>query len=399
MIIINDKGQPISVDSHFVPGTTLAPIVAAQEIGTADLAAGVTKPPITTTDGSTMFFVTQPTTAVAGVVMNPVRVQVRDQSGAVLPGVDVTLSLSSNPTETTLGGVLTKTTDATGIAVFDTLQINTPGDGYRLRATASRDGSSLGISPTDSVPFSVRLMVLNTNDAGPGSLRDAIVLANANAGVRDVISFSIPGEAPHTIVPQSPLPGINDPAVIDATPAGVCTGGPPVVEIDGISAGLSHGLVVNAPGSIIRGLSITRFATGFAGVFIGGGSGSAVECSYIGLAPDGTVKPNDDGVRISGSSNNVIGSTAVAGRNIISGNLGTGVSINGPTPTSEFGFVLQTTVQGNYIGTDPAGVLDRGNGGNGVQIVNAQANVVAANVISGNSAEGVFVSGFRSTAT
>ena len=399
MIIINDKGQPISVDSHFVPGTTLTPIVAAQEIGTEDLANGVTKPPITTTDGSTMFFVTQPTTAVAGVVMSPVRVQVRDKSGAVVPGVDVTASLGSNPTDTVLGGVVTVPTDATGVASFDTLQINAPGDGYRLRVTASRDGGSIGINPADSVPFSVKLVVLNGQDAGPGSLRNAIALANAspNLGGPDVITFALQGAGIHTINPAGALPSLDDPVIIDGTAAGACIGAAPIVQIDGHNAGLTHGFTINSPGTVIRGLSITGFPSGFAGIFIGGGFGSRVECNYIGLAPDGAVAPNDDGVRVSGSSNNVIGGNTVATRNVISGNLGTGVSINGPTPTSEFGFVLQTTVQGNYIGTDPAGVLDRGNGGNGVQIVNAQTNVVAANVISGNSGEGVFVSGFRSS--
>ena len=397
VLIENDKGELISVDRAFVPGTTLAPIVVAQEIGTEDLAAGVTTPPITTTDGSTMFFVTQPTTSVAGVVMNPVRVQVRDKSGAVLPGVDVTLSLGSNPTETTLLGVLTRTTDATGVAVFDTLQINTPGDGYRLRASVSQGGTSLTIAPADSNPFSVRLVVLNTADSGPGSLRNAILLANVNAGVRDVITFSLPSEGPRTILPGSPLPGLDDSVVIDATPTGVCTGGAPAVEIDGVNAGLSHGFVVNSPNSVIRGLSITRFASGFAGIFIGGGSGSSVECNYIGLAPDEALAPNYDGVRISGSANNVIGGNTTAMRNVISGNTNLGVAINGPTPDSEAGFILQTVVRNNFIGVDPAGMVRRGNGANGIAITNAQANTVATNVISGNGGEGIGIYGFRST--
>ena len=395
VIIINDKGEPISVDAAFVPGTTLAPIVVAQEIGTADLAAGVTTPPITTTDGSTMFFVTQPTTSVAGVVMSPVRVQVRDKSGAVLPGVDVTLSLGSNPTETALLGVLTRTTDATGVAVFDTLQINTPGDGYRLRAVASQGGSSLNITPADSIPFSVKLIVLNTSDSGPGSLRNAILLANVHGG-NDVITFSLPFEGSRTISPATSLPSLDDPVVIDATASGVCTGAP-TVQIDGASAGLSHGFTVNSPGTVIRGLSITGFAPGFAGIFIGGGFGSAVECNYIGLTPTGAVAPNYDGVRISGSANNVIGGDTAVKRNVITGNTNIGVAINGPTPDSSAGFILQTVVRGNFIGLDESGTLDRGNGGNGVAITNAQLNTVAGNVISGNGGEGIGIYGFRST--
>ncbi len=396
VLIRNNKGELISVDSAFVPGTTLAPVVVAQEIGTADLAAGVTTPPITTTDGSTMFFLTQPTTSVAGVVMSPVRVQVRDKSGAVLPGVDVTVSLASNPTETVLGGVLTVPTDATGVASFDTLQINAPADGYRLRVTASRNGESLGISPADSNPFSVRLVVLNGNDAGPGSLRNAIALANAspNRGGPDVITFAM-GPGVHTIAPAGTLPGLDEAVVIDGTAGGACTGAPPTIEIDGHNT-VSHGFFLAAPGSIIRGLSITAFANSSAGIYVSSsGGGSTIQCSYIGLAPDGvTVKPNYYGIRI-GIGSNTVGGTGAA-RNVISGNLNTGVLVQGPTPDSLGGFLISDVVQGNYIGTDASGTLNRGNGGNGVHIVNAQLNVVASNVISGNGAEGVRIDGFTS---
>ncbi|HEU4937884.1 MAG TPA: pentapeptide repeat-containing protein [Vicinamibacterales bacterium] len=405
VLIENDKGELISVDRAFVPGTTLAPIVVAQEIGTEDLAAGVTTPPITTTDGSTMFFVTQPTTAVAGVVMNPVRVQVRDKSGAVLPSADVTLSLGSNPTETTLLGVLTRTTDATGVAVFDTLQINVPADGYRLRASASQGGTSLNITPADSDPFSVRLVVLNNADSGPGSLRNAILLANASPNrstptrldPRDVITFSLPFEGSRTITLASPLPGLDDPVIVDGTATGVCTGDAPTVEIDGVNT-IGHGFFLGSPGSTIRGLSITNFTTpSFAGIFVSSsGFGSTIECNYIGLATDGvTAKGNATGIRI-GFANNTVGGTAAATRNVISGNLGNGVLIQGPVSGS-IGVLIQNVVRGNYIGTDASGTLARGNAGNGVQIVNAQLNTVAANLVSGNGAEGIRIDGFRST--
>ena len=55
---------------------------------------------------------------------------------------------------------------------------------------------------------------MNTNDSGPGSLRQAIFNANANPGL-DTIAFAIPGAGMHTISPTSPLPNITDPVVID----------------------------------------------------------------------------------------------------------------------------------------------------------------------------------------
>ena len=157
---------------------------------------------------------------------------------------------------------------------------------------------------------------------------------------------------------------------------------------------MTHGLTINSPGTVIRGFSITGFPAGFAGIFIGGGFGSAVECNYIGLTPFGTVAPNYDGVRISGSANNVIGGDTAFARNVVSGNTNTGVAINGPTPDSSAGFILQTVVRGNYIGTDDSGTLDRGNGGNGVSITNSQLNTIAGNVISGNGGEGLAIYGY-----
>ena len=52
--------------------------------------------------------------------------------------------------------------------------------------------------------------VTNTNDSGTGSLRQAILDANASAGA-DLIDFSIPGAGVHTITPIGPLPTVTGP--------------------------------------------------------------------------------------------------------------------------------------------------------------------------------------------
>src|SRR5688572_2291603 len=56
--------------------------------------------------------------------------------------------------------------------------------------------------------------VTNTNDTGAGSLRQAILDANANSGL-DTVAFNIPGSGVRTISPASPLPTITDPMIID----------------------------------------------------------------------------------------------------------------------------------------------------------------------------------------
>ncbi len=60
--------------------------------------------------------------------------------------------------------------------------------------------------------------VANTNDSGPGSLRQAVIDANATPSVVDTITFAIPGSGPHTITLTSALPDLTDPCLtIDGT--------------------------------------------------------------------------------------------------------------------------------------------------------------------------------------
>src|SRR5207244_3223679 len=98
-------------------------------------------------------------------------------------------------------------------------------------------------------------IVKSTNDNGPGSLRQAILDANANPGT-DTIEFNLPGPSLR-IQPGLSLPGITDPVVIDGTTqpgfAGV-----PIVELNGANSP-SLGLFVDAKNSTVRGLVINGF--------------------------------------------------------------------------------------------------------------------------------------------
>src|SRR5205807_2610290 len=111
----------------------------------------------------------------------------------------------------------------------------------------------------------------------------------------------------------------------------------------------------------------------------------------------GTAKiPNRLGVIIDGASNNIIGGTAPAARNVISGNTEIGVGILNTGTTNN-------VVQGNFIGTDVNGTSALDNG-NGVEVRSgAQNNTIggtatgAGNVISGNSGSGIAVTGGSGT--
>src|SRR5438067_10009320 len=58
--------------------------------------------------------------------------------------------------------------------------------------------------------------VTTTADAGPGSLRQAILDANANPGL-DTIAFAIGDGGVQTIRPSSALPTVTDPVLLDGT--------------------------------------------------------------------------------------------------------------------------------------------------------------------------------------
>src|SRR5690242_12649157 len=57
--------------------------------------------------------------------------------------------------------------------------------------------------------------VTNIGDAGPGSLRQAILDSNAAIGTTNTIDFDIPGSGIQTIAPLSALPAITGAVLID----------------------------------------------------------------------------------------------------------------------------------------------------------------------------------------
>src|SRR5262249_12369972 len=78
-------------------------------------------------------------------------------------------------------------------------------------------------------------VVSNTGDSGPGSLRQAILDANASAGA-STIAFDIGDGGGQTIVPASPLPLITQSVTIDGTTQPGFAGAP-LITLDGSQAG------------------------------------------------------------------------------------------------------------------------------------------------------------------
>ena len=97
-------------------------------------------------------------------------------------------------------------------------------------------------------------VVTNTNDAGTGSLRDAITAANSTANTpvaADQILFTIAGTQPYVISPNSELPAITEALVID---------GENKVVLDGTNAGTgANGLTLDSSNSLVHHLTIKNF--------------------------------------------------------------------------------------------------------------------------------------------
>lgn len=232
--------------------------------------------------------------------------------------------------------------------------------------------------------------VTNTNDTGAGSLRQAIIDANALAGP-DTITFTILGPGPHTINVLSALPTITDAVLIDGW-SEPDFAGTPIIELNGIGAGDVNGLVLAAGSSrsTIRGLVIQNFNR--SGILVQS-TRNIIAGNYLGLDADGiTIAANNrqgvggrGGIRVV-SDRNTIGGLTAADRNVISGNLYSGIVLLGAN---------RNQVLGNYIGTDAGGTLDRGNDQEGIDIDGGRNNIIggsnpsARNVISGNGSDGI----------
>jgi len=126
------------------------------------------------------------------------------------------------------------------------------------------------------------------------------------------------------------------------------------------------------------------------GIFLNG-SGHVVQGNFIGTDASGLKAfPNGSSGIAMGGSDHTIGSEMLAGQNIISGNKQNGVSLIGAG---------NCTVLGNLIGTDVTGSQPLGNGASGVALaVGSQNNTIGGaglgerNIISGNGGAGVLLS-------
>jgi hypothetical protein len=253
------------------------------------------------------------------------------------------------------------------------------------------------LEPLEDRTAPAAYVVANTNDGGPGSLRDAI--NQVDAGNFNQIDFAIGATGSRQTIAvgstsTNPLPAVTQSVLIDGwSQGGAGYQDPPLIVLDGSAAtsspGARFGLDLTGNNITVRGLTIDHF--GDVGIQIQGGNNRVV-ADYIGIDPTGTTAAGNGGPGVSitqGASGNTIGGLG-AQANVISGNGGAGFFIIGNGTSN-------SVVEGNFIGTNAAGTAAVANGGDGVD-VGASGNTIggpggARNVISGNGGVGLVIDG------
>jgi CSLREA domain-containing protein len=293
---------------------------------------------------------------------------------------------SGNGEGSTFLGGINATTDATGNVSVDTFATSSATSGVVTATATDPANNTSEFSQCVTVTPPPPLVVTNTNDSGPGSLRQAMLDANGSAVPRS-IHFNIDGAGPHTITPATPLPTLTKQVTIDGTtqPGYV---NKPRIEIAGNldGGGIGFRLSTGSSGSTIRGLAVNRFGS-FA--ILVETSNNTIERMFVGTDPGGFAAfPNAHGIAVTFGDGNVIDS------NVISGNTGRGILVQSPA--------TNTVVRGNSIGIDHDGFEPLPNGLSGIEIANASGTLVggtgaARNVISGNFGAGILVGGPSTT--
>lgn len=227
-------------------------------------------------------------------------------------------------------------------------------------------------------------------DNGIGTLRQAILDANANPGP-DLITFNINNSTSYqTITLNQSLPIILDQVTIDGySHLGASeTTGAKRMSVSGANCAIANAnyyifqLLSNSGGSTIKGLILDGIPQG--GCISMSTSDNKVYGNFLGTNHLGDKSANvasEAAVNINGSSNNVIGGVKAGERNVISGTTnGHGVRV---TKNATFNYII-----GNYIGTDVFGGKAVPNK-NGVHIYSSSVVLIMNNIISGNEDFGI----------
>lgn len=204
------------------------------------------------------------------------------------------------------------------------------------------------------------------------------------------ILFDVPGATVggvHTITLDSLLPAIGKRVLIDGTTE-PDHGSQPMIVLraqTGITVESGLRLWGGSDGSEIRGLVFQGFSEG--ALSVGDSGDHTIAGNWFGLDATGNAAAaNGAGITLWNSANNVIGGTTAADRNVIPGNLSSGMTLE-----SDDGSTTGNRIIGNYLGTNAAGTAAIGNGAQAIWAGWATGNSIGGtgagegNVISGTT--------------
>lgn len=254
----------------------------------------------------------------------------------------------------------------------------------------------------DTIPFA--LAVTTTSDSGAGSLRQAIIDANANPDF-NFITFNIPGSCPRVIGPASDLPAITHGVLIDgwSQPGSVSntrTRGDNATRCIVLAGGngRSVGLAFNGTSNDqfwVQGLAFAGFSPGSGNgvaLKLTGGNGNLVRGNQFGarLSPGAgslVLAPSDTNILLGGFSRSTIGGESPAHRNVIADATRYGVLAT----SAGFFSSADNDIVDNLIGSFALEITPAGNGV-GIKI-QTSGNTVRDNTIVNSTGDGVTLDG------
>ena len=256
---------------------------------------------------------------------------------------------------------------------------------YTVRSTGDAGDVNIGDSLCDAHPDSsviqctLRAAIMQANNQ-PGP--DTINFDLPGGAAYHTIS---PNSLLPAITDQVTINGYSQPG---ASPNTLAKGNDAVlkIELNGSSAaGNVTGLDVEAENTVVRGLVINRFNN--SGIHIQDvADNTRVEGNFIGTDPSGTQGLGNGGygVNIVGATNVIVGGAAPDKRNVISGNGQDGVWMIGGSLSAVLGNYIGTQKDGiGSLGNARYGVFISGSSFNNVGGLDSKSNTIAFNSLDG----------------